>query len=157
MIYTNEPSNVLYVYLTAYRATNSRPLNEIFLLGMINHISKFPGEYGTIETSSIQGCFREEGRDYVSSERTIRVRCTDKHQATNLADLACHRYDQDAVLVVNSQTHTSYLWSVELAGEYPLAFPKLKIVDLEGTLQSVETPVGECYSIDENGKTWEVI
>lgn len=73
MIYTNEPANVLYVFLTAYRASNTPQVNEIFLEGMIKHISKFPGVYGNIESVSIQGCFKEAGQTEASIERTIKA------------------------------------------------------------------------------------
>lgn len=105
MIYTNEPANQFYVYLTAYRALNSKELNEKLLKGMTSEIRKYTGLYGVIESINHTGCFREAGQDVASSERTLCVRARTEIEADNLAFLACDRYDQDAVLVVNSQTH----------------------------------------------------
>lgn len=92
---------------------------------------------------------------YATEERTLMIECTVK-QAAELTWLACKTYSQDAVLVVNSQTHTAALWSIEDVGEYPQAYPTLKEVALGGTMQQVDAPKGECYSVI-GGKYWEVV
>lgn len=157
MIYTNEPVNQFYVYLTAYRAVETKEVNEKMLKGMIAEIRKYPGLYGVIESTNHTGCFREAGQEVASTERTICVRARDAVEAAQLTDLACLSYDQDAVLVVNSQTHTAALWSVEQVGEYPLQYPQLKETPLNGTFQMVDAPSGECYTLDDGGYCWEVI
>lgn len=105
MIYTKEPANKVFVFVTAYRGHESLEVNEKMLKGLA---------------------------------RTIKT------------------YSQDAVLVVNSQTHTAALWSIEDVGEYPQVYPRLKEVSLGGTLQQVDAPKGECYSIID-GQYWEVV
>ncbi|HBT6112156.1 TPA: hypothetical protein MCD06_004384 [Klebsiella pneumoniae] len=45
---------------------------------------------------------------------------------------------------------------VKVVGEYPQAFPMLKEDALGGTLQQVDAPKGECYSIID-GQYWEVV
>lgn len=155
MIHTKEPANKVFVFVTAYRGYESLDVNEKVLKGLIRTIKTYPGAYGNIRDENVQGCFKEAGMEYATEERTLKVECTIK-QAAELAWLACKTYHQDAVLVVNSQTHTASLWSIEDKGEYPMVYPCLKEESLEGTFQPVKAPYGECYSII-NGDYWEVI
>ena len=157
MIYTNEPANQFYVYLTAYRATNTHEVNEKFTDSMIKEIRKYPGLYGVIESVNHTGCFREAGQALASIERTLCVRARDAVEAAQLTDLACRTYEQDAVLVVSSQTHTAALWSVEKVGEYPQQYEQLVETPLNGSFQMVDAPTGECYTLDDAGYIWEVI
>ena len=157
MIYTTEPSNVFYVYLTAYRGYRSEEVNEVFLKGMTQRIVKHAGLYGHIESFNIAGMFKEAGADKATQERTLKVMCRTEKQAAELTYMACKEYDQDAVLVVRSQTHTAELWSIEMQGDYPYSFPQVKTDSLNGTLQQVDAPNGECYSVDDAGNIWEVI
>lgn len=157
MIYTNEPANQFYVYLTAYRATNGHTVNEAFTKSMTAEIRKYPGMYGLIESIGHTGCFREAGQEVATEERTIVVRALNARQVANLTDLACHKWEQDAVLVVNSQTHTATLASIVQDGEYPNQYPRLHEEPLEGTFQMVDKPTGECYTLDDGGYVWEVI
>lgn len=155
MIYTNEPANQFYVYLTAYRAVESKEVNEKMLKGMISEIRKYPGIYGVIESTTHTGCFREAGQDVASTERTIVVRARNKTEVDNLAYLACDKYGQDAVLVVNSQTHTAALWAYVRVGIVAHIF--LRHTPLNGTFQKVDEPTGECYTLDDAGYFWEVL
>lgn len=155
MIHTKEPANKVFVFVTAYRGYESLEVNEKVLKGLIRTIKTYPGAYGNIRDENVQGCFKEAGMPEATQERTLKVECTIK-QAAELAWLACKTYHQDAVLVVNSQTHTASLWSIEDVGEYPQVYPRLKEVSLEGTFQPVKAPYGECYSII-NGDYWEVM
>lgn len=155
MIHTKEPANKVFVFVTAYRGYESLEVNEKVLKGLIRTIKTYPGAYGNIRDEHVQGCFKEAGMSEATQERTLKVECTIK-QAAELAWLACKTYHQDAVLVVNSQTHTASLWSIEDKGEYPMVYPCLKEVSLGGTLQRVDEPKGECYSVI-NGQYWEVV
>lgn len=155
MIYTKEPVNKVFVFVTAYRGHESLEVNEKVLNGLIRTIKTYPGAYGNIRDENVVGCFKEAGMEYATQERTLKVECTIK-QTAELAWLACKTYSQDAMMVVNSQTHTASLWSIEDVGEYPLVYPWLKEVPLGGTLQHVNAPKGECYSII-NGQYWEVV
>lgn len=156
MIHTNEPANVFYVYLTAYRGFQSEELNEALLKGMIKRIQKYPGMYGRIESYNIAGCFREEGQLVATQERTLKVMCRKESQVAELTWLACHEYDQDAVLVVNSQTHTATLGSIKQEGEYPMTFPSYHEQGI-GVFTKVDKPQGECYSVDDAGNYWECL
>lgn len=155
MIYTKEPANKVFVFVTAYRGHESLEVNEKMLKGLIKVIRTYPGAYGNIRDEHVQGCFKEAGMHEATQERTLKVECTEK-QAAELTWLACRVYNQDAVLVVYSQTHTAHLWSITTVGEYPQAFPMLKEDALGGTLQPVGEPKGECYSVI-NGQYWEVV
>nr|CAK6603768.1 SAM-dependent methyltransferase [Klebsiella phage vB_Kpn_K43PH164C1] len=155
MIHTKEPANKVFVFVTAYRGYESLEVNEKVLKGLIRTIKTYPGAYGNIRDENVQGCFKEAGMSEATQERTLKVECTIK-QAAELALLACKTYHQDAVLVVNSQTHTASLWSIEDKGEYPMVYPCLKEVSLGGSLQQVDAPKGECYSIID-GQYWEVV
>lgn len=155
MIYTKESANKVFVFVTAYRGYESLEVNEKVLNGLIRTIKTYPGAYGNIRDENVVGCFKEAGMEYATQERTLKVECTTK-QAAELAWLACKTYYQDAVLVVNSQTHTASLWSIEDKGEYPMVYPCLKEVSLGGTLQQVDAPKGECYSVI-GGQYWEVV
>jgi len=157
MIYTNEPANVFYVFLTAYRAVETKDVNEMHLKALTATIRKFTGMYGNIESTDIQGCFREAGQDVASIERTLKVRCTSMKQVAELTWQACHLYDQDAVLIVNSQTHTASLGHIEQRGEYPMHYPEFVQGESFGTLQAVSKASGECYSVDASGQVWEVL
>ena len=153
MIYTNEPANVFYVYLTAYRSTNPYAINEIFTKEMAARIKKHPGFYGSLINHNVEGCYHEAGVDLPSVERTLVVKCTKPSQVAELTRLACEDYDQDAVLQVNSQTHTAILNSLETVGEYPQSYKRLK-EEIIGVLTKQDTG-SEMYSII-NGERWEV-
>ena len=158
MIYTNEPSNVFYVYLTAYRGDQPEEVNEVLLKGMTQRIVKYADLYGHIESFNIVGMFKEAGAVKATQERTLKVMCRTEKQAAELTYLAWNEYDQDAVLVVRSQTHTAELWSIEMHwGDTRKSFPQVKTDSLNGTLQQVDAPTGECYSVDDAGNIWEVI
>lgn len=153
MIHTKEQANVFHVYLTAYRSTNTHEVNEILTNGLVKRISAFPGQYGSLVDSGVQGCFKEAGQQVATIERTLLVRCTKLSQVAELTDLACLGYDQDAVLQVNSQTHTAILNSIEWQGEYPNRYPQVK-ESVIGVFTKQDTG-SEMYSII-NGERWEV-
>ena len=153
MIYTNEPANVFYVYLTAYRSFESLEVNEIHTKALARQIATYPGQFGTLTHDNIQGCYHESGAESASIERTLRVTCHKASQVAELAYLACKTYDQDAILQVNSQTHTAILNSLETIGEYPQSYKQLKEETI-GVFTKQDTG-SEMYSI-VNGERWEV-
>lgn len=153
MIYTNEPANVFYVYLTAYRSINGYTINELMTKEMAAHIKSLPGFYGSLINQNVEGCYHEAGVGLPSVERTLVVKCTKLSQVAELTRLACEDYDQDAVLQVNSQTHTAILCSMEWEGEYPCRFHRLKDETI-GVFTKQDTG-SEMYSII-NGERWEV-
>lgn len=153
MIHTKQPANQFYVFLTAYRSHECTEVNEIHTRGMASEIRKYPGQYGIIEDADVQGCFKEEGAEVATNERTLKVRARNEYEMANLVYLACKIYDQDAALVVNSQTHTASLGTVEWVGRYPMQYPQLKLDEI-GTFTKQDTG-SEHYSII-NGERWEV-
>lgn len=154
MIYTNEPANQFYVYLTAYRGIEPLEVNEKMLKGMIAEIRKYPGLYGVIEDESVVGCFHEAGQPVATRERTLKVRARNEVEADNLAFLACDHYDQDAILEVASQTHTATLVSYKREGVHGIINRSRETI---GTLEAVTKPAGPHYSQDSNGQYWEVL
>lgn len=155
MIHTKEPANVFYVYLTAYRALRPLEVNEAMTDGMLKTIRKFPGVFGNIESTALEGCFREAGQKDATVERTIKIRCTKESQVAELTYLACYSYEQDAVLVVNSQTHKASLANLNWKGEYPQEYPEYHEEHI-GTFTKVDKASGEHYTLEGN-TIWEVI
>lgn len=153
MIHTKEPVNCFTVYLTAYRSHYTSDVNEVFTKGLASKIRKFAGTYGSLKSEAVEGCYKEAGNSEATVERTLQVFCRTEKQVAELTWLACHDYDQDAVLVVNSQTHTASLCSIKYEGEYPLRFPVLK-EDIIGVFTERDTGA-EHYSIVD-GVRWEV-
>lgn len=147
MIHTNEPANVFFVYLTAYRSHESQEVNEAMLKGMTREIRKFSGSYGSLQMENVVGCYHEAGAESPSIERTLMVKCHNRAQVGELAVLACKGYFQDAILEVSSQTHTAKL----------IKYDTTKMVHSEetiGTFTKQDTG-SEMYSII-NGERWEV-
>lgn len=144
MIHTKGPANVQYVLLSAYRASNTP------LVNFTNHqalIATIEGLCGcTIESTSLMRCCLEEGQQEPSTKETIRVRCDKPWQLANVVWLACQSYEQDCVLVYESQTHTASL-------QAPCEFKQI------GTFQKAPkdylkvSPAGS-YTIDEHGEVW---
>lgn len=153
MIHTKQPANQFYVFLSAYRSHESQEVNEKMTKGLIAEVRKFPGTYGVIEHENVQGCFKEAGAESASIERTIKVRARNIAEVEALTYLACKVHNQDAVLIVNSQTHTTSLGLIEERGEYPLTYPVLAQQAL-GVFTKQDT-ASEHYSIID-GERWEV-
>lgn len=153
MIHTKQPANQFYVFLTAYRSHECTEVNEIHTRRMASEIRKYPGMYGVIENDNVQGCFKEAGAESATNERTLKVRARNLNELEHLVYLACKICNQDAVLVVTSQTHTAALGTIEMIGEYPQAYPQMKL-DVIGTFTKQDTG-SEHYSIID-GERWEV-
>lgn len=151
MIHTNEPANVYYVLVSAFRAGLHNLDNLSRHRRLLNSLRNNVLEYGVVESSDLCGCYREAGQEFASEEQTIRVRCTEKHQAVSVARLACNDYEQDCVLVYKSQTHSAALmfakgldgWRTEQIGSLQKVHEN---IELNGN-----------YTIDEFGIAWQVI
>lgn len=155
MIFTKEPANVFYVYLTAYRSHESEEVNLKMLKGMIERIQRLSVGYGNVVDTNLLGCYREDGSEEATIERTIKVEAYRQQQVDNLASLACDVYYQDTVLVVKSQTHEASLLRFAREGIHGV-FTRTE-TPLGGTMQMVQKVSGECYTIDGNQNIWEVI
>lgn len=150
MIYTNEPANVLYVLVSAARANLSDIANMGRQLDLKALLQAEPEYYGVLECTGLTGCYREEGQEVATEERTYRVRCESKAQAINVARLACNDFEQDCVMVYKSQTHTAGLVFCKGLDGY-------KVTRLNGSFQQVDAPKGECFTKDAEGRFWEVV
>lgn len=150
MIYTNEPSNVFYVLVSAARADKSDLVNMLRQHNLKNNLQSDPEYYGVLECTGLTGCYREEGQEVATEERTYRVRCESKAQAVNVARLACNQFEQDCVMVYKSQTHTAGLLFCKGLDGY-------KALRLNGSFQQVDAPKGENYTMDAEGRFWEVV
>lgn len=150
MIYTNEPANKFYVLVSAARANLSDITNMGRQLDLKALLQAEPEYYGVLECTGLTGCYREEGQEVAATERTYRVLCDNKAQAINVARLACNDFEQDCVMVYKSQTHTAGLLFCKGLEGY-------KATRLNGSFQQVDEPKGECYTMDAEGRIWEVI
>ena len=81
MIYTKEPANKVFVFVTAYRGHESLEVNEKMLKGLVRTIKTYPGAYGNLRDAHVQGCFKEAGMPEATQERTLKVECTEKQAA----------------------------------------------------------------------------
>lgn len=141
MIHTNEPANVFYVLVSAARADKSDIVNMSRQLGLKAELERDPEYYGVLECTGLTGCYREEGQEVATEERTYRVRCENRAQAINVARLACNVFEQDCVMVYKSQTHTAGLMFCKGLDGY-------KTTRLNGSFQQVDAPKGECFTKD---------
>lgn len=144
MIYTKEPANVQYVLLSAFRSVYDPAVNLMLHKALISDIEAMGG--CVIESTALTGCYLEVGQSVPSTEKTIRVRCEQPWQVGNIVWLACQHYEQDCVLVYESQTHTASL-------QAPCEFKQI------GTFQKAPkdflSTSPECaYTIDEHGEVW---
>lgn len=137
------------VFLTAYRSYEPKAVNEKMTMGMHATIDAHPSVYGKVTAHDVVGCYREAGTESASTERTLRVECTEAIQCEDLMYLAMQHH-QDSILVVNNADMTAALWSLAQVGAY------IRRTPLEGTFKQVAAPKGECYSII-NGEFWEVV
>lgn len=150
MIFTKEPANVFYVLVSAFRSNLDDEVNMSRHRHMVSALRATEGLYGTIESTDLTGCYREEIASAPTEEKTVRVRCKDKAQVLQVARLACNEWEQDCVLVYSSQTHTAGL--VYAKGLHGHKTERL------GSFQEVSkgTPLQGCFTIDEFGRRWQV-
>ena len=59
MIYTNEPANVFYVLVSAFRSNLDDEVNMSRHRHMVNNLRNAPGLYGSVESTDLTGCYRE--------------------------------------------------------------------------------------------------
>ncbi|UUG66281.1 S-adenosyl-L-methionine hydrolase [Pectobacterium phage vB_PcaP_P15_PC2B6] len=144
MSHTKEPANIQYVLLSAFRASNTPLVNLTNHQALVESIEELGG--CVIESTALTGCYLEEGQSWPSTEKTIRVRCDEPWQVANVVWLAWCYYEQECVLVYESQTHTASL-------QAPCEFTQI------GTSQKApkgylnDSPAG-AYTIDEHGEVW---
>lgn len=136
------------VFLTAYRSYEPKAVNEKMTVGMHATINAHPSVYGKVTARDVVGCYREAGAESASTERTLRVECTEAIQCEDLLYLAKQHF-QDSILVVRNEDMSAELWSLEKPGDY------IQYTPLEGTFKQVDEPSGECYSMID-GQCWEV-
>lgn len=150
MIFTKEPANVFYVLVSAFRSNLDDAENMSRHRRMVSTLRAAEGLYGSIESTDLTGCYREEIASAPTEEKTVRVRCKDKEQALNVARLACNEWEQDCVLVYNSQTHTASLMYAQGTDGHK--------TERLGSFQEVSkgAPLQGCYTIDEFGRRWQV-
>lgn len=55
MLYTKEPANKVFVFVTAYRGRESLEVNEKMLMGLVRTIKTYPGAYGNLRDAHVQG------------------------------------------------------------------------------------------------------
>ncbi|WAK44898.1 hypothetical protein pEaSNUABM57_00016 [Erwinia phage pEa_SNUABM_57] len=150
MIYTNEPANVYYVLLSAFRSNRDHLDNLSAHHHLVSALRCNAVEFGHIESTDLTGCYHEAGMESPAEEQTIRVRCERKDQAISIARLACNGFEQDCVLVYKSQTHAAGLifakgmdgWRTERIGSFQMA---AQDAELTGN-----------YTVDEFGRGWMV-
>lgn len=75
MIYTNEPANVFYVLVSAFRSNLCDEVNMSRHRHMVNSLRNAPLEYGSVESTDLTGCYREAIASAPTEELTVRVRC----------------------------------------------------------------------------------
>ena len=150
MIFTKEPANVFYVLVSAFRSNLDNEVNMGRHRHMVSTLRAAEGLYGSIESTDLTGCYREEIASAPTEEKTVRVRCKDKAQALNVARLACNEWEQDCVLVYNSQTHAASLMYAQGTEWHK--------TERLGSFQEVSkgAPLQGCYTIDEFGRRWQV-
>ena len=150
MIYTNEPANVFYVLVSAFRSNLCDEVNMSRHRHMVNSLRNAPLEYGIVESTDLTGCYREAIASAPTEELTVRVRCANKAQAIAVARLACNEFEQDCVLVYKSQTHTAGL-------VYAQGIDGYKAERLPGSFQRIPkgAPIQGCFTVDEFGKYWQ--
>ena len=150
MIFTNEKPNVFFMYVSAARADRPDVVNLARHNQLKADIAAGMGMYGLIVQTGLTGCYREEGQEVASEERTLKVYCKTREECICLTQLVCRAYQQDSALVIKSQTHSAALMSCPEGMAY-------KAERLNGTLQVVDKPTGECYTVEADGTIWEVI
>lgn len=150
MIFTKEPANVFYVLVSAFRSNLDNEVNMGRHRHMVSTLRSAQGLYGSVESTDLTGCYREEIASAPTEEKTVRVRCKDKAQALRVARLACNEWEQDCVLVYNSQTHTASLM-------YAKGLDGYKTERLGSFLEVPKgAPLQGCFTIDEFGRRWQV-
>ena len=59
MIFTKEPANKVFVFVTAYRGYESLEVNEKMLKGLIRTIKTYPGAYGNIRDENVRAALKK--------------------------------------------------------------------------------------------------
>lgn len=150
MLHTNEPANKIMVALSAFRATESittNSANQTLLLNALN-----AGGFEILD-DNMTGCFKEEGQEEFSIEESVMVLCHDVLEVGLLARLAKEAFNQDCVMAVTTQTHTTRFVTYTDEGQVVFSKPM-------GSLQQVDKDSLsglEGFTRDSIGNYWAVI
>ncbi|APU03029.1 S-adenosyl-L-methionine hydrolase [Pectobacterium phage PP47] len=146
MIHTKERANQFTVFVSACRADKADQAftrtNELRAW-----LKEYPAHVGVC-VEEVTGVYREAGAHQATYEHTFKVECEDIMQVQRVCRYATFVFEQDCILVVNSQTHTAFLMSLDDAG--------FKTMPLSGVMQPVDCFYGEAGTIDSKGQLWEV-
>ena len=102
---------------------------------------------------NMTGCFKEEGQEDFSIEESIMVLCHDILEVGLLARLAKECFQQDCVMAVTTQTHTTRFVTYNDKGQVIFSEPM-------GSLQQVDKDSLsglEGFTRDSIGNYWAVI
>ncbi|QGF19812.1 S-adenosyl-L-methionine hydrolase [Pectobacterium phage MA1A] len=146
MIYTKERANQFTVFISACRADKADQV-ETRTNELRAWLKEYPAHVGFC-TEEVTGVYREAGAPKATYEHTFKVECEDIMQVQRVCRYATFVFEQECILVVNSQTHTAFLMTLDDAG--------FKTMPLNGTMQPVDCFYGECGTIDSTGQLWEV-
>ncbi|QPB11950.1 hypothetical protein [Providencia phage PSTCR2] len=150
MLHTNEPANKIMVALSAYRATNNANTNSERQMVLLNALKA--GGFEILD-DNMTGCFREEGQTEFSIEESVMVLCHDVLEVGLLARLAKEGFQQDCVMAVTTQTHTTRFVTYNDEGQVIFSKPM-------GSLQQVDKDSLnklEGFTRDSIGNYWAVI
>ncbi|QHJ80106.1 MAG: hypothetical protein [Caudoviricetes sp.] len=148
MLHTNEPANKIMVALSAYRATNSTQRNIESQVVLLNALKA--GSFEILD-DNMTGYYCEEGQPVPTVEQSVMVLCNDLLEVGLLARIAKEGFNQDCIMAVTTQTHTTRFVTYDDNGQ--VIFSKAM-----GTLQQVKSSAGiEAYTIDSTGNVWAVI
>lgn len=150
MLYTNEPTNKIMVALSAYRATKSITANKENQMLLLNALNA--GGFEILD-DNMTGCFKEDGQEDFSIEASVMVMCNDVLEVGLLARLAKEAFNQDCVMAVTTQTHTTRFVTYTDEGQVVFSKPM-------GSLQQVDKNSLnglEGYTRDSIGNYWAVI
>lgn len=150
MLYTNEPANKIMVALSAHRATNSEHTNKQRQLILLNALKA--GGFEILDDNMI-GCYREEGQAEHSIEESVMILCNDILEVGLIARLAKEGFQQDCVLAVTTQIHSTRFVTYNDDGQ-------VIISEVMGKFQRVEESELDKlngYSKDSTGNYWSII
>ncbi|AZV02334.2 S-adenosyl-L-methionine hydrolase [Pectobacterium phage Q19] len=159
MIHTKEPTNCFYVYLSAYRSMNDLSTNLKAHAKMAEWLGyqQYARDGVVVESSDCVGFYREQGNDWPTRERSIRLKVACWAAVERIATIAHLEYNQEAVLVVNSQTHTATFIEMSKQGFHV----RCACSDTVGTFQrmphdaNIEDVQG--WTQDENRNFWWIV
>ncbi|OUI74760.1 hypothetical protein B7C48_00020, partial [Streptococcus pyogenes] len=109
MIHTKQPANSFMVYLSAFRNERSEYENNKKHSNLVSWLQSQAFDRGNdfkVVSASLTGSYRKRGQAVTSVERTIQVQVSDWAFVEVIAKHAHLWYQQEAVMVVATQTHS---------------------------------------------------